>query len=314
MKLNVANGLLGHSVGRWCSAALVASAVLLGACGGGTTTVEPFVPSRAIALGDGVADVGQAGGAVYSVNDGSNTTWVQEVAFNYGLGLKAQAAGGQGWARGNARIALKPDAVGSSTNLTLNEQFDAFLAGNSLATGDIIMLSGGTSDLLVQAGSVQAGTISSAQGVANAQAAGRALGELARRIAATGGKHVVVTGLYDLGRSPYAVSAGLGAFLSAATGAFNEALLINMVDLGANVLYVDAPYQYNLLLNQPSNYGYVNATTAACTTPTALTCTASTIAAGIDYNTYLFADDRYLTPSAQRSFGSSAYNRMKSRW
>ncbi len=317
MKLNVA-----ASFGRRVSAktarvaasvAAMVALVLLASCGGGTTTESALVPSRAIAFGDGVADVGQDGGKVYSVKDGSLTTWVQEVAANYGVSITAQSAGGQGWARGNARIALKPDAAGVATTLTVNEQVDAFLASNSIGSNDVIFLSAGTSDLLAQTAAVIAGSISPDQGVANMQAAAKALGAIASRLSDAGAKHVVVAGLYDMGRSPYAASTGQTTFMANASLAFNTALLIDMVNLGANVLYVDTPYQYNLYINQPSSYGFTNATTAACTT-SADACTPSTIVAGADYNSYVFADGIYATPITQRRFGDVAFSRMKSRW
>jgi outer membrane lipase/esterase len=291
----------------------MAALVLLASCGGGTTTESSLVPTRAMAFGDGVADVGQDGGKVYSVKDGSLTTWVQEAAADYGVSITAQSAGGQGWARGNARIALKPDAAGVATTLTVNEQVDAFLASNTIGSSDVIFLSAGTSDLLVQTAAVIAGSITPDQGVANVQAAAKALSAIARRLADAGAKHVVVAGLYDMGRSPYAASTGQTTFMSNASLAFNTALLIDMVNLGANVLYVDAAYQYNLYINQPTSYGFTNSSAAACTT-TADVCTPSTIVAGVDYNAYVFADDRYLTPIAQRRFGDVAYSRMKSRW
>jgi outer membrane lipase/esterase len=313
MKLNVAASFGRRLSARAASVAAMAALVLLASCGGGTTTESELVPTRAIAFGDGVADVGQDGGKVYSVKDGSLGTWVQEVAANYGLSITAQSAGGQGWARGNARIALKPDAAGNAATLTVNEQVDAFLASNSIGNSDVIFLSAGTSDLLVQAADVIAGKITAEQGVANARAAAKALGAIARRLADAGAKHVVVTGLYNMGRSPYAASTGQTTFLNNASVGFNTALLTEMVNLGANVLYVDAEYQYNFYISQPTSYGFTNSTSAACTT-TADACTPSTIAAGANYNAYVFADDRYVTPVAQRRFGDVAFARMKSRW
>jgi outer membrane lipase/esterase len=313
MKLNVAASFGRRVSAKAASVAAITALVLLASCGGGTTTESSLVPSRAIAFGDGVADVGQDGGKVYSVKDGSLTTWVQEAAADYGVSITAQSAGGQGWARGNARVALKPDAAGVANTLTVSEQVDAFLASNSIGSNDVIFLSAGTSDLLVQTAAVIAGSITPDQGVANVQAAAKALSAIARRLADAGAKHVVVAGLYDMGRSPYAASTGQTAFMSNASLSFNTTLLIDMVNLGANVLYVDAAYQYNLYINQPSTYGFTNSTTAACTT-TADACTPSTIAAGVDYNAYVFADDRYVTPIAQRRFGDVAYSRMKSRW
>lgn len=309
MQLN----LNAPSLWRTGLVAMVAASALLAGCGSGST-VSTLVPTRMVVMGDGMADVGQVGGTQYSVKDATNSTWAQQVAANYGLSVTAQSAGGQGWARGNARVALKPDAAGNAATLTIAEQIDAFLAANSIVKDNVILLDPGISDLVVQAEAFKAGSITSAQVLVNAGEAGKALAVQVRRLVAAGGTHIVVAGAYNLGKSPYATAAGLGSLLESASLKFNEALLVAMVDLGANVLYIDTAFRYNQVINQPATYSFTNSLLAACTTPTAATCTPSTVLAGIDYNTFVFADDRYFTPTAQRSFGDYAYSRMKTRW
>ncbi len=309
MQLNVN----APSLWRTGLVAMAATSALLAGCGSGST-VSTLVPTRVIVMGDGLADVGQVGGTVYSVKDASNSTWAQQVAASYGLTVTAQSAGGQGWARGNARVALKPDAAGNSATLTITEQINAFLAANSITKDNVILLDPGISDLMVQSAAFKAGSVTSAQVLVNAADAGKALAAQVRRLVAAGGTHIVVAGTYNLGKSPYAIAAGQASLLENASLKFNEALLVAMVDLGANVLYVDTAFRYNQVINQPATYSFTNSTQAACTTPTAATCTPSTVLAGIDYNAYVFADDRYFTPAAQRNFGDFAYSRMKTRW
>jgi outer membrane lipase/esterase len=272
-------------------------------------------------MGDGLADQGQVGGTRYTVNDGSNNTWVQQMATSYGVTVTAQVTGGQNWARGNARVALKPDAAGNASTLTLTEQVDAFLAANTIGKDDVVVLDAGISDLVVQADALKAATISQAQMLANVADAGRALAAQARRLVAAGGTHIVVAGVYDISKSPYAAAQGTSVLLKDASLRFNEALLVAMVDLGANVLYVDAAFQYNLLINQPTSNGFLNSSVAACSATgvatavtTATACSPTTIGTTVLYDTYVFADDRYFTPAAQRSFGSFAFTRMKNRW
>jgi outer membrane lipase/esterase len=292
---------------------LAACAVL--ACGGGTSTVSILVPTRFVAFGDGTADLGQVGGTVYTVKDGSTGySFVQQLAASYGKSITAQSAGGQSWARGNARIALKPDAAGNAATLTMAEQIDAFLAANTVGQDDVIVLSAGISDMVVQGDALAAGTITADQAIANIEAAGKAMGAQAKRIVAAGGKHVVVAGAYDVGKSPYATARGITGTLQAATLKFNEALLVSLVNDGNNVLFVDFANRANLIIASPASYSFVNATTPACTTPTADTCTPSTVAAGVTYDTYLFADDRYFTPAGNRALGALAYERVKARW
>lgn len=313
MNLNV----MPSPLRRWATVTAMAvalgTATLLAGCGSGSLYL-PLVPTRMIVMGDGLADMGQVAGVRYTVNDDSINSWVQQAASNYGLTLSAQSAGGQNWARGNARVALKPDATGNAATLTITEQVDAFLAGNTVGKDDIVVLDAGISDLVALGMAFKAGSLTDAQLLANAADAGKALAAQARRLTTAGAMHILVAGTYNLGKSPFAAVQGLGALLETASLKYNEALLVAMVDLGANVLYIDAAFQYNLLINQPVANGFTNSTVAACTTPTAATCTTSTIGAGTSYNSYVFADDRYFTPAAQRSMGSYAYSRMKTRW
>ncbi len=168
------NVLLSPLRRRVSLAAMVGAAALLSGCGAGSVFSE-LVPTRMVVMGDGLADMG-FGGTRYTVNDGSINTWVQQLASSYGLSLAAQSASGQNWARGNARVALKPDAAGNAATLTITEQIDAFLAANSIGKDDIVVLDAGISDLVVQANAVTAGSITSAQALVNAAEAGKALG------------------------------------------------------------------------------------------------------------------------------------------
>lgn len=294
--------------------AVVIAAVALAGCGGGTKTESTLVPTRFIAFGDGLTDAGQVGGTIYTVKDGSSNNWAQVTAASYGMALTAQSAGGQNWARGNARVAIKPDAAGSAATLTLTEQIDAFLATNTIGKDDVLLLSPGISDLIVQGDGVKAGTITSGQALANAQAAGKAVAAQAKRLVAAGGTHVVIAAAYNLGKSPYATANGLNAVLESASLKLNEAMLIDLVNDGANVLYIDMAFRTNQIINQPGNNGFTNSAAAACTTPTAATCLPSTITTGVTYDSYVFADDRYFTPAMQRVLGDYAATRIRSRW
>lgn len=299
---------------RFALSAVVMAVAGLAGCGGGTKTESTLVPTRFIAFGDGLTDAGQVGGTIYTVKDGSSNNWAQITAANYGLALKAQSAGGQNWARGNARVALKPDAAGSAATLTMTEQIDAFLASNTIGKDDVLLLSPGISDLVVQGDGVKAGTIAAANALANAQAAGKAVAAQAKRLVAAGGTHVVVAAAYNLGKSPYATANGLNSLLESASLKLNEAMLIDLVNDGANVLYIDMAFRTNQIINQPGSNGFTNSAAAACTTPTATTCLPSTITTGVTYDSYVFADDRYFTPAMQRVLGDYAASRVRSRW
>ncbi len=73
----------------------------------------------------------------------------------------------------------------------------------------------------------------------------------------------------------------------------------------------------NTLYNNPISLlgSGANVTTAACSTPTAQTCTSSTLAAGVtNYNLHLCADDLHITPAAHRLLGTNAYDKIRARW
>ncbi|MBV7431438.1 SGNH/GDSL hydrolase family protein [Acidovorax sp. sif1233] len=305
--------------------AACASAALLAACGS-STTESAITPERFIAFGDANSDVGQKG-TRYTVNDGSVNNWTLQVAASYGKPLTAASAGGKSYAVGNARVKAKPDAAGNASTPTITEQIDTFLASGSFAANDVVILSGGISDVIAGMAAVQAGTQTEAAMVAAARQAGEDMAAQVRRLVAAGAKYVVVTGTYDLSKTPWAKAIRREALLTDASSRFNDGLLVGIVDLGANVLYVDSAYYVNLYTSVPANYGFNNATTPVCTSVDAANgigigagqvnsalCTPSTLLAGANQASYVFADPVYLTPSAQRQFGTYAHDRLKARW
>ncbi len=310
---------------RTIMVAACASAALLAACGS-STTESAISPQRMIAFGDGMSDVGQKGSR-YTVNDGSVNNWTLQVAAGYSKSLTASSAGGKSYAAGNARIVAKPDAAGASATLSLKEQIDSFLASNTFTGDDLIMVNGGISDVIANMAAVNAGTMTTEQMIAASRQAGTDFATQVRRLVTAGAKYIVVTGTYDLGKSPWATEISRTAVLSSASSAFNEGLLVGIVDLGSNVLYVDLAYYVNLYTSSPSSYGFENATKAVCTSVDSTNgigigtgkvnsslCTTSTLLASANQDKYTFADSVYLTPSAHRQFGTYAYERLRSRW
>lgn len=298
---------------------------LLAACGAGTIE-SALKPSRVIAFGDAFSDVGQ-GFARYTVNDGNINIWTALIAANYGLTLTAQSVGGLGYAQGNARVTGTPDAAGSTLTLSIKQQIDQFLATNKFGTTDLVLINGGISDIVYEMARVQAGTQTSAQMIANVAQAGVDLAAQVSRLVLAGAKYVMVAGTYNLSRSPWATSIGQTSLLDAASSKFNEQLLVNIVNLGANALYADAAYYFNLVTAAPTAYALTDATTIACNSvdPTnglgigvgkvnSSICNTSTIGTGLDYTKLAFADQIYFTPAAQVLFGNYAYTRLRARW
>ena len=288
----------------------VSAAAMMAACGDGSV-VSDLKPARFMTVGDSFADVGQAGGK-YTVNDGS-LTWVQQLAAHYSLTVDPASAGGWGYAQGYARVDSADTSSGTAAP-SVKEQVDQLLARTSMQEGDVMMLNGGMHDIVA---AVTATGISD-QTTATVKAAGKALAAQVRRVVAAGATHVVVTGVQNVGLTPRAVRLGEQSSIEKLSVAFNDALLIDIADMGATVLYFDAALFFNLINNKPENYSVDNATDPVCTTPDASTCTPSSVVS-TDYNRYMYADSLNFTPKVQRNFvdrsyTENAYDKFKNRW
>ncbi len=303
---------LSRQTWRLTAALALSASALLSGCGSGST-FEPLQPSRIAVFGDGLADLGQTG-ARFTINDGSaDSIWVETVATNYGLTLTAAVSGGLGYAQGGARVT----ATGAAPSV--EQQISQFLASNTIGSKDLLIVDAGLSDLaaLTQDRITQANGINSdAAFYSAATAAGRAVAGQVRRLVSAGGKHVVVANAYNLSQSPYAVTNAVGSVVSAAVRNYNDALKIALADLGNNVLLLEAEGYYSAVFLDPSIFLGANAISnaAICTSASITTCTPSTLIAGADPALYLFASDRYFTPTAQRLFGGDALSKIRNRW
>ncbi len=303
-----------------------ALAVLLAGCGGGETVASQLSPSRVISFGDGFSDVGQRGSR-YTLNDGSVNIWAQQIAASYGQTLAPVSAGGLSYAAGNARINSKPDAAGNGTTPSVKEQVDAFLATQSFGPLDLVLVGAGIGDIVAETAALKAGTRTQSQLLDNVGAAGRELTAQVRRLVDAGAKYVVVVGSYNLGRSPWAIQTGQQGLLQDASSRLNEGFLVSAVDLGANVLYVDAALYFNLVTSAPNQYSFQDVTNLACVSVdpgpgigtganqiNSSLCNANTLQPGVDAATFLFADRIYPMPQGHRAFGDYAYQRIRARW
>ncbi|TFZ02029.1 SGNH/GDSL hydrolase family protein [Ramlibacter humi] len=303
--------------------AACAVSLLLAACGGGKV-VSQFAPARAVALGDAFSDAGRRG-SQYSINDSTTSNWTQRLAANYNLSLASTASGGNSYAIGSARVALQPDAQGNAATPTVTDQVTAYLT-SGVQSDDLVIIGAGTADLIVEEQAAIAGTQSDAQANANVRQAGTQLGAQIKRLVDAGVKHIIVAGVYNIGRSPWAIATGRAVAMEALATNFNDGLKIAIVDLGANVLYVDAALQFNLVTASPATYGYTDVTTVTCNSVdpgvgigigagqvNSALCTGATLTTGSP-GSFLFADKVYLTPAGNATLGDYAFQRSKDRW
>lgn len=306
-------------------AAACAATALLAACGSGTVD-SAIQPERFIAFGDAYSDVGQKGSR-YTINDGSINNWTQKLADRYGKTIASVSAGGLSYAQGNARIAATPDAAGDASTLPITAQIDLFLATHSFVSGDLVLINGGISDLVVGMAAVQAGTKTPDEFVADARVSGKLLAAQVQRLVDAGAPNVLVSGTYSLGVTPWAKAIDREDLLKKASAALNESLLVDINDLGDTVLYIDSEYFVNIYTTTPAVYGFSNRDTAICTSVdpgngigigtgevNSALCNKSTLLPGADADRYVFADKIYLTPKAQEQLGTYAYDRLRLRF
>jgi phospholipase/lecithinase/hemolysin len=173
----------------------------------------------------------------------------------------------------------------------------------------------------------RSGAITSDQLIANARQAGQDLAAQAKRVEASGATHIVLVGAYDLSKTPWGISTNQQGVLTSATTAFNTGLLVDLVNEGNNMLYVDAALLFNLMAGTPTAYGMQDSTTAVCTSidpgpgigigtgqVNSALCTPSTILSGANYSYYMWADGVYPTPTAHSQLASYAFTRVHARW
>lgn len=312
---------------RACLLAACASALLLAACGGGDI-VSRLEPSRVLAFGDSVSDVGQ-NGARYTVNDGTVNNWTHYVANSYGRTITPSSAGGLSFATGNARVLAKPDAAGNAATPTLQEQIDAFLAAGRPGPDDLLLVGAGTADVIVEVQAALAGTQTDVQTVANLEAIAEQLATQVKRLVDAGAEHIGIIGPYNMGRTPWAAQTGRGALMEAASAAFNRRLKVALfrLDLADEVMYVDAELRVNQLTGDAAGNGFRDVANPVCTSVdsgpgigtgagqvNSNLCTPQTLLPNVNYAEFLFADRVYLTPRGHQVLGDFIFITLRDRW
>jgi outer membrane lipase/esterase len=292
---------MNFRIDQWSAAALrrglvavsVVGSVLLGSCGGSTSTQE-FAPKRLLVFGDesnvltGGSPAPSRDAKKYTINalDANsdldcrlNLLWVQWLASNYNFvfaecNLNNVAAAALNFATAGAKVA---DAVGQ-VNAWLN-------AGNSFGPTDLVTVMVGQNDIIeIYEAYVAAGDTSQAaqdQAVTAAFNRGKTLAALFTNVI-TNSSNNKARALYvvipDVGKTPYGLSqADGGALLSRMTfgvpntdnfEGFNLGLRNNIANNGRSLGLVDGYNLFFNLTNNTSNYannnGIYDLTGAGC--------------------------------------------------
>ena len=314
------NSIFSRTFKALCAVALMA---LLSACGGASSTVDPFTPKRIIAFGDGFSYVDGNGYGLSTVrtNEVDNTI-VGRIAARVGIVVKAvssnplAATGGFSYASPKARVA----DVGTQINTFLTD------AGGVVGDKDMIIITVGNWDVY-----------DAVMSNANMDTAATNLVTAVKRLTNAGAKHVVLIPAINMARTPWALTApnsktlqeiqmlGITTATLPSLTSLNYLMLLKIADAYKEeakppVKFKDRSGDFNSFAGKFDTNGstrILNMSGMAITADTGLyvpICAAaasrvdtdSTFATGCalpgttDYQTYVFADDINLTPLANR--------------
>jgi phospholipase/lecithinase/hemolysin len=326
------NSIFSRTLKALCT---VVAAALLSACGGASSTVDPFVATRVIAFGDGFNNVDANGSGLSTVRTTdtaatpivyvTDDTIAGRIAARYGIVVKPvtatgganplAATGGFSYATANARVS---DVATATTG-----QIDTFLAsaGGAVAKKDLIIIAVGNWDIYY---AVIAGATSM-------DANTTALVAAIQRLTSAGAEHVVVMPPINMARTPWATTyvtahpsttrTMIQNLSNSAASSFNFSLLAKLTTAYRQdhkpVVFLDRTTDFNSFAGSVAadgstvgNYSGIsltNLSTAVCTTASpAAGCNLSVGAGGLinatDYLTSVFADEINLTPLINRYF------------
>lgn len=287
--------------------------VLLASCGGGTTQVEPFVPSRYIAFGDELSAF-EPDGRKYTVNAFNaaataydctlNPLWIQTVASIYGFQF-AQCPVGTADAKAVSRAA--PNARAAELKLQIDAQEQLGFTATDLVT--VLVGTNDVKEIYEARGSSTEDAL-----LALARERGVAIALQVNRLVNLGAK-VIISTTPDVGLTPYAVSKGAtdAALLSRLSAAMNGRIRVNILNDGRFVGLVLADELVQTAVRFPSAYGLadgVGVTTAACSVALP-NCDSKTLVVGANVDGWLWADELRLGLVAHRQLGSLAAARAQ---
>jgi phospholipase/lecithinase/hemolysin len=305
----------------------VAAAALLSACGGASSTVDAFKPTRVIAFGDGFSYVDANGYGLSTVRTPeTDNTVAGRIAARVGIVVKPNrsnplpATGGFSYAAVEARAATGTDSVDSQITTFLTD------VGGVVAKQDLIIITVGNWDIydaVMTGASVDTATTNLVTSIG--------------RLVAAGAEHVVVMPAINMARTPWALSGLTTPSLT------NFKSLADIQKLSITTASLPSLTSFNFLLLQKLNAAYrqdkkpvylldrsgdfngfagkfdtdgatriVNVSGMAltadtglyqpvCPTPTLIVgCTIADLNGSTNYLSYVFADNINLTPLANR--------------
>lgn len=272
--------------------------------------------------------------------------WPQAVAAHYGMGLALvppnattatvapdacnpyapTVARGRIYAQVGARVA----------NIATQVANHQISTGTGFSNTDLVTIMVGQRDVLDAYAQYPAQSADSI--VATVEAAGQALGAQVNAIAQAGGR-VLISTIPNQGATPFAVAQNViasdrAALLTRLSQRFNAALRGALINDGRLIGLVQADEQLQLVINNPTIFGYASVSAVACTgltappatgpfnpgaevlgcvAPTAATASApatpGTLVTGATAGNYLWADYYRFSADGHNRIGNLAINR-----
>ena len=279
------NSIFSRTLKALCA---VTAAVMLCACGGASSTIDPFHPTRVVGLGDGYND------ETATVDDATTTrTVVGQVAAYFG------------------QSNIESRAEGEKRIRDLSGQIGAVTGGFS--SGDLVVITVGTFDVIAGADpATEAQTlVTQVQSLKNA-----------------GVKHILIMPVLDVSRTPWgransnlvsttATNTFNTAVLTALSSAFggqspNTVIYANATGVTSLFLTATSTTTFSPFTDTGYN-GTALGTTPACGSTTLLAGCASG-SANASYSTMLFANGIHLTPAGNRWVAAYLYNATHQGW
>ncbi|GAB7544829.1 SGNH/GDSL hydrolase family protein [Cupriavidus sp. 8B] len=296
------------------------------------------VSFQVVSFGDSVSDVGTyapvaqvVGGGRFTTNPGQ--VWTQDVANFFGGTLTAAFTGGYGfpltahpeglgYAQGGARVTdpngihFQANGLGATT-VPIAKQVQNYLAAHtSFNAGQLVLVQGGGSDILIHAQLTAAGSESRAQAEQAVSLAAQQLTTIVGQILQGGAKHVVVSNVGNIGATPFGFSsADGGALLTGLSLTFNSALTSALQAAGIQNLVVNIDqftFINTVLANFKANGFLISNTGTGCNLQllakeieiSALFCSPKTYTVPDADQTYMFADDVHPTTHLHALFAT----------
>ncbi len=294
---------------------------LLGGCGGGTSQITPFAPTRIISFGDESSTL-LPDGRKYTISGLNpdtklrdcklNPVWNQFVASQFGLVFQQ----------------CNPDGVAIPTGLMyasagakvadVASKIDLHLSNDSFGAKDLVTVMAGMNDILELYNQYPAQDRGSL--INDAKARGVQLAQQVNRIANAGGR-VLISTIFDLGLTPFASNERLAksdidraVFLDDLSNAFNIAMRLALTNDGRKIglVLADESIQQAVRFGRSSTVVLADIARPACKAEIAVQeCTTDTLVTDADPRTWLWANDHLLSAGGQDIVGNVAFARAR---